>query len=129
MKQSLDAARAVDTAYLAKERQNAFTERIRKNRTIKHGVDRTKLIVRDHSDDYRANACERNTSERQRNKLTIDQNRVEHETAQLERVNRIRLVNDTKKKTNQMSEKHAQKFAEYYLKLGQPGFKFRPDLA
>jgi len=124
MKQSLDAARAVDTAYLAKERQNEFTERIRKNRTIKRDVDRTKLIVRDHSADYRANACERNTSERQRNKLVIDQHRTEHETAQLDRVNRIRLVNQTKKKTSQMSEKHAQKFAEYYLKLEKELLKY-----
>ena len=61
---------------------------------------------------------ERNTSERKTNKTIIEQNRVDHQTSQLDRVKRARQANHAKKKSNQLSEKHAQKFAEYYLKLG-----------
>jgi len=124
MKQSLDAARAVDTAYLAKERQNKFTARVNQNRMIKESVNRTKLIANDYATDYRNDACERNTSERKTNKAIIEQNRVDHQTNQLDRVKGIRQANHAKKKSNQLSDKHAQKFAEYYLKLEKELLKY-----
>ena len=60
MKRSLDAARAVDVAYLAKERQNTFNSRIQQNKAIKENVDRTKLIVKDYRDEYQTDACGKN---------------------------------------------------------------------
>ena len=61
---------------------------------------------------------ERNTSERKANKAIIEQKKVDYKADRLKKVEGIRAENQSKKKVNQLSEKHAQKFAEYYLRLG-----------
>jgi len=124
MKQSLDAARAVDAAYLAKDRQNEFTTRVKKNQLIKNSVDRTKVVVSDYAADYRNDARERNISERKANKTIIEQKKVDYKADRLKKVQDIRADNQSKKKVNQLSEKHAQKFAEYYLRLEKELLKY-----
>ena len=43
---------------------------------------------------------------------------MDYKADRLKKVQDIRADNQSKKKVNQLSEKHAQKFAEYYLRLG-----------
>ena len=43
---------------------------------------------------------------------------MDYKADRLKKVEGIRAENQSKKKVNQLSEKHAQKFAEYYLRLG-----------
>ena len=43
---------------------------------------------------------------------------MDYKADRLKKVKDIRAENQSKKKVNQLSEKHAQKFAEYYLRLG-----------
>ena len=62
---------------------------------------------------------ERNRSERNASKSIIESARAHQQKEQVDRVNKLRSESQAKRTATALSVKHAQKFAEYYLKLGK----------
>jgi hypothetical protein len=115
---SLDAARAVNEAYIYKEKQNIFQARVEKNKEIKRNVQQTGEVVSEFKKQYRISALKKKKEEKVKIKNTIStqaKNDIEDKNR------RVKIIKKDKtkiSKENEWSKKNAQKFAEYYLKLG-----------
>lgn len=117
VEKSLEAARAVDAAYLMKDKQIEYAKKVERNAQLKAVKDNVKFVVDDFNTEYRQAALKRNKSDKKLNESTINENRSRAFAINDQNVRKLKELKMESSNVTGTTRKHAQKFAEYYHKL------------
>ena len=119
VEKSLEAARAIDAAYVTKDKQIEYAKKVERNAQIKAAKDNVKFVVDDFNTEYRQAALKRNKSDKKLNETTINENKSKEFAISEQNVRKLKELKMESSNVTGTTRKHAQKFAEYYHKLGQ----------
>ena len=118
VEKSLEAARAIDAAYVTKDKQIEYAKKVERNAQIKAAKDNVKFVVDDFNTEYRQAALKRNKSDKKLNESTINENKSKEFAISEQNVRKLKELKMESSNVTGTTRKHAQKFAEYYHKLG-----------
>jgi len=117
VEKSLEAARAIDAAYVTKDKQIEYAKKVERNAQIKAAKDNVKFVVDDFNTEYRQAALKRNKSDKKLNEATINENKSKEFAISEQNVRKLKELKMESSNVTGTTRKHAQKFAEYYHKL------------